>query len=89
MIEFLGGAVSLAFLIAGLHFLRFWKRTGDRFFLHFACAFWLFAINQILVSVPNAVLEQVRYAYVLRVVGYLVILLAIVGKNAFPSGRQK
>ncbi|HEX6435777.1 MAG TPA: DUF5985 family protein [Candidatus Binatia bacterium] len=33
------GAISMASLIAGLFFLRFWKDTGDRFFLFFAVSF--------------------------------------------------
>ena len=34
------GAISMASLIAGLFFLRFWKDTGDRFFLFFAVSFF-------------------------------------------------
>ena len=35
----LWGAISMASLVAGLFFLRFWKDTGDRFFLFFAVSF--------------------------------------------------
>jgi peptidoglycan/LPS O-acetylase OafA/YrhL len=87
--DFLGGAVSLAYLVAGLHFLRFWRKTGDRLFLHFAIAFGLFMLNQVVVSLSLAPTDQTRYAYVLRVIGFLLILVAIVGKNTSPPTRAK
>jgi len=33
------GAVIMGDVIAGLFFVRFWKMTGDRFFLFFAASF--------------------------------------------------
>jgi hypothetical protein len=53
MIEMLAGALVLSYLIAGVHFFQFWKRTGDRLFIHFAVAFWLFVLNQLVTSSPN------------------------------------
>ena len=87
MIDFLAGAVTLGFAIAGACFLRFWRRTRDRLFIHFAFAFWLFACNQLFVSFLAADDERVGYAYLLRVVGYLLILIAILGKNLAPFLR--
>ena len=48
MIEYMSGAVTLGYLVAMLFFLRFWKRTGDRFFFAFGIAFALLALNQAL-----------------------------------------
>lgn len=81
MIEFLAGAVTFGHAIAGFCFLRFWRRTRDSLFLAFAFAFWLFGTNQLLVSVLGARSEEATFAYVLRVLGYLLILGAIVAKN--------
>jgi quinol-cytochrome oxidoreductase complex cytochrome b subunit len=81
MIEFLAGAVALAYCIAGIYFLRFWRKTRDRLFLSFALAFWLFAVNQAVVSLLGVTDERSGYAYILRVVGFLLILYAIVQKN--------
>lgn len=83
MIEFLSGALVLAFVVAGLHFLNFWRLTSDRLFLHFAVAFWLFALNEIIVSVPlpHVADEMSGYEYVLRVLGFVLILIAIAGQN--------
>lgn len=88
MIEFLAGALTLAFLLAGLWFLRFWRRTGDRLFLHFAIAFWLFSLNQIASSTPIVTDETGGYEYVLRVLGFVWILVAIAEKNVFPFRKQ-
>jgi hypothetical protein len=81
LIEFLAGALMLAYSLSGLHFLRFWRRTRDRLFLHFAAAFWLFALNQLASSVPTVSDQTVGYEYLLRVVGFLLILVAILDKN--------
>jgi hypothetical protein len=87
MTAFLEGAVTLAFVIAGVHFLRFFRRTRDALFLNFAFAFWLFALNQLMTSIMDTSDERRGYAYVLRVIGYVLILIAIAGKNA--SGSRK
>ena len=51
MIQFLAGAVTLAYFLAAIYFLRFWRKTSDRLFLNFAAAFLLFTLNQLVVSV--------------------------------------
>lgn len=81
LINYLGGAVTLGYLVAGIFFLRFWRRTGDRLFFEFAVAFVLLAVNQLLVTFIGAGDENVVYAYVPRVLGFIVILAAIVDKN--------
>jgi hypothetical protein len=37
--DFVAGAVTMGFAVAGLFFLRFWRRTTDGLFLAFAAAF--------------------------------------------------
>jgi hypothetical protein len=81
MIEMLSGALLFSYLIAGAYFFRFWRRIGDRLFLHFAAAFWLFALNQLATSIPSVTDETVGYEYLLRVLGFVLILVAIVDKN--------
>ena len=75
------GALLFSYFIAGIHFCRFWRRTGDRLFLHFAAAFWLFALNQLATSIPVVANETSGYEYLLRILGFIVILAAIVDKN--------
>jgi Family of unknown function (DUF5985) len=85
VIEFLSGAVTLGFLVGALFFLRFWRRTRDRLFLAFAVAFVLLALNQAAAQWLGAADERVGYAYVLRVIGFVLILAAIVDKNLARS----
>lgn len=87
MIELLSGALVFAYLVAGVHFLKFWHRTGDRLFGHFAIAFWLFAVNQLVLSVPVVREETGSSVYVLRVLGFVLILVSIVDKNVSRSRR--
>ncbi len=88
MIEFMSGALTLGFVLAALFFLRFWRRTRDRLFLAFAIAFVLLALNQALAQWLGAADERVGYTYLLRVVGFVLILAAIVDKNV-SRGRLR
>ena len=81
MIDFLAGAVTLGYAVAAVFFLRFWRKTGDRLFLAFAAAFVLLALNQVLASVLEFGDERTPYVYSLRVLGFVLILWAIVDKN--------
>jgi len=89
MIDFLSGAVSLGFLIAALFFLRFWRRTSDRLFLAFSVAFALLALNQALAQWLGAADERVGFTYLLRVLGFILILAAIVDKNLSGVAARK
>ena len=89
MIQFLAGAVTLAYFLAAIYFLRFWRKTSDRLFLNFALAFLLFALNQFVVSVLWTADERHSYAYVLRILGFVLILLAIADKNIFSSRKRR
>ena len=88
MIEFLAGAVTLGYLVAAGFFWRFWRRTADRLFLAFAAAFVLFALNQGLATGLTVVLEPSSLVYGLRVLGFILILAAIIDKNA-TSGASR
>ncbi|HZS68091.1 MAG TPA: DUF5985 family protein [Burkholderiales bacterium] len=81
MIEFLSGAITLGFLVAAAFFARFWRRTHDRLFIAFAVAFVLLALNQALAFSLGDADERVGYTYLLRILGFLLILAAIVDKN--------
>ena len=87
MIEYLSGAVTLGYLVAALFFARFWKRTRDRLFVAFAIAFVLLALNQALAQWLGAADERVGYTYLLRVLGFVLILAAIVDKNLRRTDR--
>ena len=87
LIAFFSGAVSLGYLIAGMFFLRYWRKTRDSLFFRFGLAFGFFSISQILTSMLGPVDERTGYAYGLRILGFVVILVAIVEKNRSRSTR--
>lgn len=87
LIQFLAGAVALTHLVASGCFLRFWRKTGDRLFLSFGQAFLLFAINQVVVAVLGVTDERTGLAYFLRVIGFLLIVVAIIRKNLGGTPR--
>jgi hypothetical protein len=81
--------VTTGFLVAGLFFARFWARSRDSLFLAFAAAFWLLALNQLLVSlVDDEAEDRQSWLYLLRVVAFLLIAIAIVRKNADGAGNR-
>jgi hypothetical protein len=76
---FIAGASAGLAGVASVFFLRFSRGTGDRFFLLFAGAFALFAVNRIgLISTSR---EHNVWIYVLRLAAFALIILAIVDKN--------
>jgi hypothetical protein len=81
MIAFLSGALTLAFILGAVFFLRFWRRTRDRLFLAFSLAFVLLALNQVLAFALDVYSEPHSFIYWLRVIGFMLILLAIMDKN--------
>lgn len=84
LFDFLSGSIAFGFLIAGLFFLRFWKRTGDRLFLAFALAFSLLGIGQAIQALADIPQEERGYVYLIRLVAFTLILTAIIRKNRLP-----
>jgi hypothetical protein len=78
--QMLTGAIALASVLAGLFFLRFWRQTRDRFFLFFALSFWLEGLSRLAIG-ALAASEASPLFYVVRLVAYGLILLAIWQKN--------
>jgi hypothetical protein len=79
--QFVSGAITIGYVIAGLFFLRFWTRTRDGLFGAFACAFWLLALNQALVALAGIPREEHSWIYLLRLAAFTLIIVAIVRKN--------
>ena len=79
--DFLSGAITIGFIVAGLFFLRFWKRTRDLLFVAFALAFWLLGLNQALLTFTNIPVEERSWLYLLRLAAFALILVSIWRKN--------
>ena len=82
--QFLWGALSASAVLAGLFFLKFWRRTSERLFLIFACAFWVLALNWIGLAVLGAEQESQHYLYVVRLVAFLLLIAGIIDRNRRP-----
>jgi hypothetical protein len=84
MTLYIDGAIMMQFCVAGLFFLRFWRDTRDRLFLMFAVSFLIMAVNRFFIawfahgSIPN---EHAALFYAIRLVAFVIILVAIVDKN--------
>jgi len=81
MSEMLLGAFAMASAVAGLFFIVFWRRTGDRFFLLFALAFWADTIVRIYIGATGTLREDTPGVYLIRLLGYTLILIAVIDKN--------
>jgi len=81
MLPFLSGAVVMGFWLAGLFFLRFWKRTHDELFLAFTLAFWLLGLGQALLAFSDVLVEERSWLYLIRLTAFVLILGAIWRKN--------
>ena len=81
MVQFMWGAIVMACLAAGLFFLRFWRKTGDRLFAIFALAFWILGVHWIVLAWTGKQDEVHVALYAIRLVAFLLILFAIIDKN--------
>jgi hypothetical protein len=79
--NFMSGMVAAGFLVSGLFFLRFWRRTHDGLFIAFALAFWLLGLGQTLVALTDIPVEERSWIYLLRLAAFSLILIAIFRKN--------
>ena len=84
MAPFVLGMLVLASLVAGLFFLRFWRQTRDRLFAIFAAAFFLLGLNWFWLSLVQTD-EVDSAAYAVRLLAFVLILIAIVDKNRVRS----
>ena len=80
-LDFLQGAITAGYLMCAVFFLRFWRRTAERLFCAFSLAFLFLALNQVLGWYLEAGDERTAYVYSLRVIGFVLILAAIIDKN--------
>jgi len=87
MILFLTGAIVMASSAIGLFFLRFWRSSGQRFFLYFALSFFVEAAHRAYACWDSATHEDSPYHYSIRLVSYGLILWAILEKNWPPRER--
>jgi hypothetical protein len=78
------GALAMGTLICALIFLRLWRDSADRFFLFFALSFLVQAVNRVALSLEPFPNEGSPLHYWVRLLAYVLILVAIADKNRAP-----
>jgi uncharacterized protein (TIGR04206 family) len=94
MVAWLNGAAAMACLAVGTFFLRFYRESGDRLFAFLAIGFWIFAVNYSVLALLPLADERRTYAFVLRLIGFVAILLGVLAKDRelaehLPVGRKR
>jgi hypothetical protein len=88
MSQVLSGAIIMANFVVGLFFLRFWRRTRDRLFAMFAAAFWMMAVNRIVLTSLHEESEFRTPVFAVRLAAFVLILVAIIDKNRARTPPQ-
>jgi hypothetical protein len=81
------GAIAMTSIVVGFQFLRFWRKSADRFFLFFAMSFLLEGFNRIAMGTFSGLNESAPEYYLVRLVAFALILVAILDKN-FPRNKD-
>ena len=77
----LSGALAMGYAVVALYFLKFWRQTHDRLFAWFAAAFVLLFVQRLALAASLGTSGQTVWYYVLRLIAFLLIAVAIVEKN--------
>jgi len=81
MYQLITGMLTILSLVAALFFTMSWRRSGDRCFLIFALAFTLLGIERLILGILNLPESPLLSIYIVRLVAFLLIIIAIVDKN--------
>jgi hypothetical protein len=88
MNDVIAGAICMGSLLIALFFLRFWRDSGDRFFLYFAASFFIEGFHRLYSALHDAGAEDSPLHYLIRLMAYGLILWAILEKN-LPRERDR
>lgn len=75
------GAIGMAALVISMFFARYWQTTRDRLYLFFAASFAVQGLDRFILGLLSDGSEDQSLFYLLRLVAYLFIIVAIVDKN--------
>jgi uncharacterized protein (TIGR04206 family) len=81
MASFLYGVVTMACSGIGAFFFRFWRESNDRLFCWLGAAFVVFAVNYAALGVLPLADEHRVYAFALRLLGFVAILIGVLLKD--------
>ena len=77
----LSGVLTLGYAVVALYFLKFWRRSHDQLFLWFATAFMVLTFQRLVLGLTRQWSENTIWLYGLRLIAFLLIIVAIVQKN--------
>ena len=89
MNDLITDAIVMGSFVIALFFLRFWRDSGDRFFLYFALSFGIEGVHRIYSALTFDEHEDSPLHYLVRLLAYGLILWAILQKNLPPRGERK
>ena len=72
---------AMGFGLAGLFFVRFWRKTGNRLFALFSLALFVMSANRIELARSAVLGTGGDHSYWIRFVAFALILTAILDKN--------
>lgn len=75
------GMIAMGSFVIGLFFLKYWRLSRDGLFGAFALAFFIFGIERLALAQFGISSEQGGYLFWLRLLGFLLILYAVINKN--------
>lgn len=81
MTDLLSGILIAEYAAIALFFAKFWSKSRDRLFLMFSGAFVVLAVQRLAIALTQEILEQQTPLYLMRLVAFVVIIIAIVDKN--------
>jgi hypothetical protein len=88
MTSFLQGMTTMGFLISGLFFFRFWRRTRDMLFVYFGISFLLLAIGQAFSALASFPSDDQSWIYLWRLAAFTLLIVGIIAKNVGQSAKE-
>jgi zinc transporter ZupT len=85
----LTGAIAMGSFAIALYFLRFWRTSRDRFFLYFALSFGIEGVHRVYAALSFENSEDSPLHYLVRLLAYGLILVAILEKNLPTRGASE
>lgn len=86
--EVYSGALMICCLVAGLFFLKFYKKTSDKLFQLFSIAFFLLSFERLVLGYLGSRNEPSPLVYLIRLSAFLIIIYAIVDKNRSSNAEN-
>ncbi|MGH8228274.1 MAG: DUF5985 family protein [Steroidobacteraceae bacterium] len=87
MRPFIFGLLVMSCAVVAVFFLHYWKSSGDRLFGFFAAAFTAMGVEWFMQMLVAPALPTLKYVYLIRLFAFILIIIAIVDKNARERRR--